>query len=131
MSLELNQVLNFYQDQYSVVDSIWGYFTTVILAILGFTIGSKIDRIHKLEIRLMQVGFLVFAVGNYIALFTAQKNLLMFANYINTKIQGVIPLVELNPTPLCSLSFFYFMIVVSVLIGLEIIFYLRNKAKID
>ena len=62
---ELKTVLDLYQAQYNATDKLWTYFSTVTLAVLGFSVGS--DRVSQsfLEASIVVVGYVVFCFGNY------------------------------------------------------------------
>ena len=97
MSLNLKDALELYQSHYELVDSIWAYFSTFALAVLGYTIGTQRSTQKLLEFRAMQYGFGVFSIGNLIAIVYAQKDLIAIANYVNSLGSKLNPEISVNP----------------------------------
>ena len=64
--------ISLYQTQYAQVDKVWGYFSVVTLAMIGFIIGSNIATRTLLEPLVIVTAFLVFCIGNHQALVAGQ-----------------------------------------------------------
>jgi hypothetical protein len=65
---------------------LWGFYATVTLGILGFTVGSDKVAHDRTRTRILQVGYGVFASANMIAVATSQWELLKMAETIRTKV---------------------------------------------
>ena len=65
--------MDLYIAQYNATDKLWAYFSTVTVAVLGFSVGS--DKVSKsfLEASVVVIGYVVFCIGNYRALALAQQ----------------------------------------------------------
>ena len=84
-SVNLVEIFQMFQAQYSQVDKLWNYFGIVSLAVAGFTIGNeKATRTIKEPIAIV-IGYLAFCVGNYTALIYSHKFLVVLANRYNEK----------------------------------------------
>ena len=60
--------IGLYQTQYGQVDTIWGYYSVVTLAVVGFVLGSD-KAVRTMREPLAIVGaYLVFCIGNHLAL---------------------------------------------------------------
>jgi len=131
MDIELTtaiSLIELYHTQYAQTDALWGYFGTVTLAILAFTIGA--DRATKSfrEAGTIVGGYLLFCTGNFSALSKAQLQLREFAKHAMEAAQSArIPLTELEPFSVENLSIFYWIVVSVVCIGILIITWLRRK----
>ena len=121
-------LLNLYQTQYTQTDKLWGYFTTVTLAILGFAIGSDKATKTLKESGLIVGGYIIFCIGNFSALSKAQEQLVVFAahaeEYAN---RAGIPFNNLQPFDVDWLSYFYYSVVLAVSISILSINRWRHK----
>jgi hypothetical protein len=63
--LELKAALDLYANQYGATDKLWAYFSSVTLAVLGFSVAS--DKVSKsfVEASVVVAGYVVFCVGNF------------------------------------------------------------------
>ncbi|WP_139117553.1 hypothetical protein [Endozoicomonas atrinae] len=68
--------IQLYQTQYSQVDTVWGYFSAVTLAISGFVLGMKRSTKTIKQTIAIVAAYLVFCVGNHKALKSGQELLL-------------------------------------------------------
>lgn len=125
--MELKDAIEIYQAHYSQVDLIWGYFSAVSIALLGFTLGTERVTQKKLEFRAVQVGYLIFAIGNFSALISGQKDLIEIDNYIAALQVKETVLIDFSPIGLEGLSLFYWAVVLSMLIGLQCVHKSRLK----
>src|SRR4051812_12614231 len=75
----IKAAMDLYIAQYNATDKLWAYFSTVTVAVLGFSVGS--DKVSKsfLEAWIVVAGYVVFCLGNYSALALAQEQLIAFA----------------------------------------------------
>lgn len=128
--MTLKDAIEIYQTHYSQVDIVWGYFSTVSIALLGFTLGS--DRItqKRLEFRAVQIGYFVFSLGNYSALISGQADLIEINNYISSLQQsGQEATIVFSPIGLWRLSLFYWSVVGAMLVGLQYVHQSRITDK--
>ena len=124
---ELKAVLDLYLAQYNATDKLWTYFSTVTLAVLGFSVGS--DKVSKsfLEASIVVVGYVVFCFGNYRALSLSQQQLVQFS----TLARGVaekynVQMSALQPFSVEAAAAFYWAVVVAVCGGVLFITYRRR-----
>ncbi|MEX2165022.1 MAG: hypothetical protein WD823_12375 [Sulfuricaulis sp.] len=118
MEEHLLKLMEIYQYQTELVDKGWQYFSIVTLGILGFTIGTE-----KLELRfthklLIVVGYIVFSVGNLIAILSAQRLAVRFTSLLNIEIQklNLEPLIGMyKPFSVFQLAVFYISILIVVI----------------
>ena len=119
--------LDLYLAQYSATDRLRAYFSTVTIAVLGFSVGS--DKVSKsfLEASIVVAGYVVFCVGNYRALALAQAQLIQFAALA----QGVAARHKVDMSALKAFSVdddtkFCWAVVVAVCAGILVITYRRR-----
>ena len=115
-------MLELYQTQYTQTDKLWGYFGTVTLAVLAFSLGSEKATKSMKEAGIIIIGYLVFCFGNYSALYKAQAQLIEFSTYASNaaKLAGI-PFKHLAPFELAWLTGFYWCVVAAVSIGIILI----------
>lgn len=120
-------LLNLYQTQYSQVDKLWGYFTTITLAVLAFTIESDNATKSFSEAVIIILGYVVFCVGNFTALQKGQRQLDEFATLCAQKAhEEKLHLDQLVPVNIRSVSWFYWCVVLAVCGGILFIMFWRN-----
>jgi len=125
---ELKSALDIYASQYSSTDKLWAYFSSITLAVLGFTVAS--DKASKtfVEAFIVATAYVVFCCGNFIALSAAQQQ------HIELFFKITRPIIErhkieptaLNPISLQTLSFFYWAVVAAVCAGILLITWRRT-----
>ncbi len=125
--MELEDAIGIYQTHYSQIDIVWGYFSTVSIAILGLTIGSERLTKKLIEFRAVQIGYFIFSMGNYSALISGQKDLIKINKYISSIQVCNINKIDFTPIGLFGLSVFYWMVVGAVILGLHYIYKARLK----
>jgi len=124
---ELKASLDLYQAQYSATDKLWAYFSTITLAVLGFSIGS--DKVSEsfFEATLVVIGYLVFCVGNFQALDQAQRQLIQFADLARSVAEKFnVPMSALKPIGVSRERKFYWAVVTAVCLGILLITYRRQ-----
>lgn len=124
---ELKAVLDIYATQYGATDKLWAYFSTVTIAVLGFTIAS--DKVSKsfIEASIVAGGYIVFCIGNFSALYLSQRQLIEFATIGRSVArQHDIALTTLTPLSAASVAVFYWTVVGAVCIGILVITLHRN-----
>jgi hypothetical protein len=126
--LELKAALDLYASQYSATDKLWAYFSSVTLAVLGFSVAS--DKVSKsfVEASIVVLGYVVFCVGNFSALYLSHQQLIEFAAIarpIARKYQVVLTVLE--PFPAASVARFYWAVVASVCAGVLFITWRRRS----
>lgn len=121
-------LLELYQTQYTQTDKLWGYFGTVTLAIIAFSLGSEKATKTMKEASIVIAGYVVFCFGNYSALSKAQEQLIEFATHASDAANAAgIPFKHLAPFDLAWLSGFYWCVVAAVSIGIVLISRWRSK----
>lgn len=106
-AITLKEIIEIYQEQYSQTNDIWNYFSTVTLAVLGFTIGS--DKIVK---------SLKDSITTYWFCKSCKKNQSQELSF-------------LNPMSDSDISIFYWLVVISVIGGVIFITKNRNHNSAD
>lgn len=127
---ELKSALDLYASQYGATDKLWSYFSTITLAVLGFSVAS--DKVSKsfVEATVVVLGYVVFCFGNFGALYLSQSQLIEFAALVQpiaTKYQ--VALTTITPLSLASITWFYWSVVLAVCGGILFITWRRNAPK--
>lgn len=128
--LELKAALDLYGDQYNATDKLWSYFSTITLAVLGFSVAS--DKVSKsfVEATVVVLGFIVFCYGNFGALYLSHSQLIEFAEIVRPiAAKYKVSLTTLEPLSLASITGFYWSVVVAVCGGILFITKYRNSIK--
>jgi hypothetical protein len=126
--LELKAALDLYAAQYSATDKLWAYFSSVTLAVLGFSVAS--DKVSKsfVEASIVVLGYFVFCVGNFSALYLSHQQLIEFAAIARPVAQKYhVTLTTLEPFPAASVARFYWAVVASVCAGVLFITWRRHS----
>ncbi|MEJ6497662.1 hypothetical protein [Pseudoalteromonas lipolytica] len=127
-SVNLVEIFQMFQAQYSQVDKLWNYFGVVSLAVAGFTIGNeKATRTIKEPIAIV-IGYLAFCVGNYTALIYSHKFLVVLANRYNEKACSY-SLNHLKVITVERVSVFYILVVITFTLTILVVSYSRLKLK--
>jgi len=126
--MNLKEALDLYQTQYSQVDTLWSYFGTITVAVLGFTIGSEKATRSRWEVGIVILGYLVFCVGNFMALSLGQAQLIDFARVAMdvSRAKGI-ALRSLEPLSRSAIAVFYWCVVAAVCIGISLIARRRQR----
>ena len=103
-----------YQTQAGVVDSIWRYFATVTLAVLGFAVGTKEAIPDPQAGYIIGGGYLAFSIGSAVSLWHGQHDLWQFAKLI-----GEDDPITLSPLPIWQVVIFQVVVVVAVLLAIR------------
>lgn len=126
--VELKAALDLYASQYGATDKLWSYFSSVTLAVLGFSVAS--DKVSKsfVEASVVVAGYVVFCIGNFGALYRAHQQLIEFAAIVSPIAQKYnVTLSTLEPFPAASVAGFYWAVVVAVCAGILFITWRRNS----
>lgn len=128
---DLKQVLDLYSTQYSATDKLWSYFSSITLAVLGFSIASEKVSKSLLETSIVVCGYLVFCIGNFKALILSHHQLIEFSNLAQSvSMKHNIPLITLQPYAPDSITTFYWSVAISVCLGILTITWKRNKKTV-
>lgn len=125
---ELKTALDLYASQYAATDRLWTYFSSVTLALLGFTVAS--DKVGKslLEAVVVVLGYVVFCVGNFSALHLSHRQLIEFAAIVRPIAERHhVPLTTLQPLAAESVTVFYWSVVGAVCLGILLIAWRRHS----
>lgn len=71
--MTLPEAIGLFQTQVSNMDSLWAYSSTATFAVLGFTIVSEKATSSINEIIVIQLGYILFALGNAAAIAASQS----------------------------------------------------------
>lgn len=126
----LKAALDLYQTQYGATDKLWAYFSTASFALLGFSVGS--DRLSKsiVEPVIIVVAYLIFCVGNFIALFSAQKQLVEFSDIARKVAQkSDLELFSLYPIDPLKIAIFYWCVVFAICLSVLLVSHRRIKKE--
>lgn len=124
---ELKSAIDLYATQYAATDKLWSYFSSVTLAVIGFSVAS--DRVSKsfIESSAVVLGYIVFCIGNFSALYLSQAQLIEFSNLaIPIANKYNVTLTTLKPISLDSIKYYYFSVAGSVCVGILFITYTRH-----
>lgn len=114
--MNLPEAMSLFQTQIPNMDTLWAYFSSTTLAVLGFTIAAEKATRSRLEIVIIQLGYFVFAMGNLFAIYTSQQVLYNLAALI-ISIEGDTDLVSAFEA--WKVCVFQFSITLVVLISIE------------
>lgn len=124
---ELKAALDLYASQYAATDKLWAYFSSVTLAVLGFSVAS--DKVSKsfTEASVVVIGYVVFCIGNFSALYRSHQQLIEFAGIAGpVALKYQVALTMLEPIPAASVARFYWAVVVAISIGILFITWRRH-----
>lgn len=124
---ELKTALDIYASQYGATDKLWAYFSSVTLAVLGFSVAS--DKVSKsfVEASIVAFGYVIFCIGNFSALYLSHRQLIEFAAIVRPIAERYhVTLTTLEPLAATSVALFYWAVVVAVCIGILFITWRRN-----
>lgn len=122
--------LSIYQTQYSLTDKIWSYFSTISLGLLVLVVGGKSLITNEWHVAIVVVGYIIFCAGNYQALIKAQKQLSEFAaKATDATAQAGMPFHTLTPFKESDVAKFYWPVVISVIIGIIVIYNVSGNVK--
>ena len=126
--MAVKAAVDLYLAQYAATDRLWAYFSTVTIAVLGFSIGS--DKVSRsfVEASIVVVGYAVFCYGNHRALSLSQEQLGQFADLARAVAEkrGV-TLSSLRPFSTAAEARFYWAVVVAVCAGILLITWRRRS----
>lgn len=129
---DLKAALDLYQTQYSATDKLWAYFSTVSLTLLGFSIGS--DKLSKsfAEPVIIVIAYVIFCIGNFLALYSAQKQLVEFSRIARLTAENVhLQLFSLYPIEPPRIAVFYWCVVIAICLSVLLISHRRIKKGTD
>ncbi|MDO6563169.1 hypothetical protein Q4488_07180 [Amphritea sp. 1_MG-2023] len=116
------EAIKIYQTQYTQVDKLWGYFSVVTLAMIGFVLSSDIPPKSFLEPMTIVAAYLVFCIGNHQALIAGQKQLEQFAIIAQACAgKAELEVSSINPIPHTQIKKFHLSVVIAVSIGVMIV----------
>jgi len=127
---ELKTALDLYASQYSATDKLWTYFSSVTLAVLGFTIAS--DKVGKslMEAAVVVLGYVVFCIGNFSALHLSHRQLIEFAAIVRPIAERhQVALTTLQPLSAEAVAGFYWSVVGAVCVGILLIAWRRHARQ--
>ena len=112
LGIGIKDALEVFEANRSVILTIWGFYSTVTLAVLGLTVGSD-KWVHSKEAKVvLQIGYIAFAIGSMCMIFSCQSDLVKVAEVLRNI---VLPsnLIDLVPKPFPPPLFTLFQIVIT------------------
>ena len=131
VEISITDVLELYQTQYELVDSLWKYFATVSLAVLGFTVGSDRATHSRLEVTTIQIIYSIFSIGALIALLSLQEDLFKYKEWIShlsSKLPPGSPPISVTPNTVGIVALYYISVFVGVLAVREVTYRRRQRS---
>lgn len=126
----VKDVLDLYFAQYGATDKLWAYFSSVTIAVIGFSVAS--DKVSKsfVEASFVVIGYLVFCFGNFQALLLSQKQLVQFADLARrvSEKHGV-QMSELRPFSVQAETNFYWCVAIAVALSILLITWRRTHGS--
>jgi hypothetical protein len=125
--MELKAALDLYAGQYGATDKLWAYFSSVTLAVLGFSVAS--DKVSKsfVEASVVVAGYVIFCFGNFSALFLSHRQLIEIAAIARPIARKYnVALTTLEPIAATSVAWFYWIVVGAVCTGILFITWRRH-----
>ncbi|WP_419787620.1 hypothetical protein [Pseudodesulfovibrio sp.] len=117
------------QVQYDQVDNLWGYFSVVTLAVVGFVVSRDKAVRSMRESFAIVAAYIVFCISNNIALYKGQKLLYALAERA-MELSGAanIPLPELRPLSPAAVWACHLSMIVAVSLGTLLVAFYRVRA---
>ena len=131
VAISITDVLELYQTQYELVDSLWKYFATVSLAVLGFTVGSDRATHSRLEVTTIQIIYSIFSIGALIALLSLQEDLFKYkewVRYLSSKLPPGSPPISVTPNTVGIVALYYICVFLGVLAVIEVTYRRRQRS---
>ena len=129
MEPSLTDAIDIYQSQVEIVSTLWTFFGTVTLAVVGFTIGSDKATHSGTEVAIIIVGYAAFAlIGNLVALLMAYSDLIQFKALVEYKLVALgkdFPQIHFGVPSVEAVAMFHIGIVVIVCCGIYL--YYRSR----
>jgi len=126
--MNLNEAFTLFQTQVSNMDSLWAYYSTITIAILGFTIASDKATRSRNEILVIQVGYLLFAIGNALAIASSQRTLIQLGKLVK---QAGGPESLVNAFQTWEVMIFHITVTVFVLIIIDVTYRYNKKMQLS
>ena len=126
--MTLAETMTLFQDQVSNMDSLWAYYSSAALAVLGFTIASDKATRSRHETIVIQAGFLLFAIGNAIAIYATQLTLIKLGVIVSSFKDGC-GLANTFDERLVML--FHGVVTLAILVLIEVAFRYNKSSKKD
>jgi hypothetical protein len=116
--ISAKDLLDLLSSQQKTILAVWGFYSTVTLAILGFTVGSDKVVHSKTTARVIQAGYLIFAFSNMVVIALSQYELKDMA----ATVKGMLPatLAGLVSTPIHPFWLVAFHLVIAVAVTFAI-----------
>ncbi|MBJ7538746.1 hypothetical protein [Marinomonas transparens] len=124
------EAINIYQTQYAQVDKVWGYFSVVTLAMVGFVIANgRTTQSFKEPIAIV-LAYIIFCFGNHQALVDGQRQLeqfatiaKLFANKVELDVSAIAPMSH------SEVQWFHISVIIAVCVGVLTVAWLRRSHK--
>ncbi len=126
--MELHETLGLFQNQIVNMNSLWSYYSSATLAVLGFTVASEKATRSRHEISFIQLGYLLFSIGNAFAITVSQTTLIEIGNLV-TKSGGSEKLA--NSFSVIEVMVFHIVVTLSVLLIIEVTYRYNKSSKLD
>lgn len=126
---EVKSALDLYLSQYNATDKLWAYFSSVTLAVVGFSVAS--DKVSKsfFEASIVVIGYLLFCFGNFKALSLSQEQLVQFADLARAiSEKNKVSMSALVPFPSDVAANFYWFVAIAVAASILLITWRRRSA---
>jgi hypothetical protein len=124
--MELHQALDLFQNQVVNTNSMWAYYSSATLFVLGFTVASEKATRSRHEISAIQIGYLLFTIGNGLAIYAAQGALVELGVLVK-EAGGSVKLASTFTQ--MQVLLFHGAITTSVLLVIEVTYRFNHKAK--
>jgi len=125
---EVKAALDLYLAQYDATDKLWAYFSSVTLAVIGFTIASEKASKSFVEASIVAAGYLVFCFGNFQALILSQKQLVRFAELAREVSNNhKVTMDALIPFAPQRVAWFYWLVAAAVALSVLVITWRRRQ----
>lgn len=125
--MALHEAVGLYQVQNGQVDAVWTYFSTVSLAVAGYSVGSDKLKASFSRAAVMCGGYAVFCVGNFQSLSQRQDELAQLAAVVNACKDAN---VRMEPFRTSTIAIYYFAVVACVCAGVITAAYSGHRAKL-
>jgi hypothetical protein len=126
--MQLHEAIGLFHNQIGNMDSLWTYYSSAALAVLGFTVGSEKATRSRHEISVIQLGYFIFAIGNAFAIHASQNALIELGKLV-IKSGGSEKLAD--TASVIEVMVFHIAVTVSVMLIIEVTYRYNKASKPD
>lgn len=127
----LKEAFDVYIKHQEAILQMWSFFSAGTLAVLGFTVGNDKATFTKAATQTVQVGYVIFALGNLAALISSQLDYRAVAKVVGrlAEAQKIPELASLTPLHPAYFAVFHLLVTGAVLAAIHYTYERRAKQR--